>query len=570
MPLRCSALLAAFLTVVAAACSRPTVKALTAEALGAMGGADKVAAIKTITMKDGAGTREQLLEARHVGEAEPPATLSKVTEIVDLANGRASMRYVIDNAGFMQDRHEVLTKRSDALVGLDYVGMRPVVATSVGGLFSWGTQNNPEILLRRNVIGILRDAADSTSAASDEAFAGRMAKHAHVTSKSGEDVGLYFDPQSKLLIGFETTDSEAMAGDVPAQYVLENYKAVDGVMLPHKITITKGGKSYSTVEYAGAAINDPGADKDFEIPEAASKQADEAIAAGVFSPVSLQKIADDVYFARVYSHNSLVVVFPEFLAVVEAPYTDAQSITLAGVLRRVSAQAGEIRGGHASAFGSHRRRSRHGGGGGHSARREEPRGAAAVAAQRPFHTPAGRARDASQRRRANRCDRALRGQEGDRSGEAEPRALRFHGIAARRADGAGVCAWRESAVPERPLVPRHGRRRHAGCKATPRVDSRVEAPAGDQRRRTRRRRAVCGAGEGRRGELKTTGRMNADSLADAGKQTTSPHTLPGREGLATTLSDTRQGATLAPGSFVCRIAAATKPFAFTFATNDVT
>ncbi len=334
MPLRYPALLAAVMAVVAAACSRPTVQALTAEALGAMGGADKVAAIKTITMKDGAGTREQLLEARHVGEAEPPAMLSKVTEIVDLANGRASMHYVIDNAGFMQDRHEVLTKRGDALVGLEYVGTRPVVATSVGGLFSWGTQNNPEILLRRNVVGILQDAADSGSAdaATDETFAGRMAKHVHVRSKAGEDVGLYFDPQSKLLVGFETTDSEAMAGDVPAQYVLENYKAVNGVMLPHKITITKGGKGYSAVEYASAAINDPGADKDFETPEVASKQADEAIAAGVFSPVSLQKIADDVYFARAYSHNSLVVVFPEWLAVVEAPYTDAQSATLVRVL----------------------------------------------------------------------------------------------------------------------------------------------------------------------------------------------------------------------------------------------
>ena len=299
-----------------------------------MGGADKVKAIKTITMKDGAGTRDQLLEPRHVGEAEPPAKLSKVTEIVDLADGRASLHYVIDNAGFMQDRHEVMTKRGGKPVGLDFVGMRPVVATSVDGLFSWGTQNNPEITLRRNLVPILLAAADpaSTGAASDENFAGKMARHVHVPLKSGEDVGLYFDPQSKLLIGFETTDSEALTGDVPAQYVLDNYKAVDGVMLPHKITITKGGKPYSMVEYAGGAINDPAAEKDFEIPEAASKQADEAIAAGVFSPVTLDKIADGVYFARAYSHNSLVVEFPQWLAVVEAPYTDAQSATLVRVL----------------------------------------------------------------------------------------------------------------------------------------------------------------------------------------------------------------------------------------------
>ncbi len=103
-------------------------------------------------------------------------------------------------------------------------------------------------------------------------------------------------------------------------------------MLPHKITITKGGTPYSTVEYTGGAINDPAAAKDFDIPDAASKQADEAIAAGVFSPVALDKIADGVYFARAYSHNSLVVEFPQWLAVVEAPYTDAQTATLVRVL----------------------------------------------------------------------------------------------------------------------------------------------------------------------------------------------------------------------------------------------
>jgi glyoxylase-like metal-dependent hydrolase (beta-lactamase superfamily II) len=332
MTSRFAVVFAGAIAVGAAGCAAPTAKNLADEALAAMGGADKVKAIKTITMKDGAGTREQLLEPRQVGEAEPPAKLSKVTEIADLADGRASMHYVIDNAGFMQDRHEVMTKRGGKLVGLDFVGMRPVVATSVDGLFSWGTQNNPEITLRRNLVPILLAAADSTAGASDETFAGRMAKHVHVPLKSGDDVGLYFDPQSKLLIGFETTDSEALTGDVPAQYMLDSYKAVDGVMLPHKITITKGGKPYSTVEYAGGTLNDPAAEKDFDIPEAASKQADEAIAAGVFSPVTLDKIADGVYFARAYSHNSLIVEFPQWLAVVEAPYTDAQSATLVRAL----------------------------------------------------------------------------------------------------------------------------------------------------------------------------------------------------------------------------------------------
>jgi glyoxylase-like metal-dependent hydrolase (beta-lactamase superfamily II) len=70
----------------------------------------------------------------------------------------------------------------------------------------------------------------------------------------------------------------------------------------------------------------------FAIPEAANAEVDKAIAAGDYSPVTITKVSDGVYFARAYSHNSLVVEFPSYLAVVEAAYTDAQSATLARVL----------------------------------------------------------------------------------------------------------------------------------------------------------------------------------------------------------------------------------------------
>jgi hypothetical protein len=78
-------------------------------------------------------------------------------------------------------------------------------------------------------------------------------------SRSGEDVGLYFDPNTKLLMGFAVTDTETMLGDVPAHYILADYKAVDGISLPHRITIRKGGQDYSDVQFASIAINDPAA-----------------------------------------------------------------------------------------------------------------------------------------------------------------------------------------------------------------------------------------------------------------------------------------------------------------------
>jgi len=319
----------------ASACSTtPTGKGLVQDAIAVMGG-EKFEALQTVTMKAGTGTRSRLQQTRLVGDAEAPATLRNVVEVVDLAGGRASIDYEIDLGGFGQHRHEVLTTRGGKAVGIEYVGERPVIATSPGGLFSWGTQNSPEITLQRNIVSILLDAAGSASdaPAGDRSFSGKMTKHTTAKTKNGDDLSLYFDPQTKLLAGFETTDTEALDGDVPAQYAFADYKTVDGIMLPHRITIRKNDKDYSDVSYTSAAINDAVMLKAFEIPEAAAKEADIAVAAGDYSPMAISKIADGLYFARAYSHNSMIVEFPQWLAVVEAPYTDAQSRTLARMLK---------------------------------------------------------------------------------------------------------------------------------------------------------------------------------------------------------------------------------------------
>jgi hypothetical protein len=54
---------------------------------------------------------------------------------------------------FGQHRQEVLTKKDGKGVGLENVAGRPLAVTSPSGLFSWGTQNSPEFLLKRNVVG---------------------------------------------------------------------------------------------------------------------------------------------------------------------------------------------------------------------------------------------------------------------------------------------------------------------------------------------------------------------------------------------------------------------------------
>jgi glyoxylase-like metal-dependent hydrolase (beta-lactamase superfamily II) len=319
---------------IAACSSAPTTQGLAKNAAEAMGGLERLRGVQTVVMRGGTGSRLRLGQMAKAADDEMPGVLTNVVETLDVANGRAALDYEIQMGDFAQHRQEVLTKKNGKAVGLENVAGRPLAVMSPSGLFSWGTQNSPEFLLKRNVIGIVVAAADTASTEMPQTrdFAG--VPHAFGTTRlaSGEIIGLYFNTQTKLLDGFETTDTESMLGDQPSVYTLADYREVAGVKLPHKITIVKGGKPYADVQFATAAINDPNAVAVFAIPEAASAEVDKAVAAGDYSPVSIAKITDGVFFARAYSHNSLVVEFPSYLAVVEAAYTDAQSATLARVL----------------------------------------------------------------------------------------------------------------------------------------------------------------------------------------------------------------------------------------------
>ncbi|HEY6507577.1 MAG TPA: MBL fold metallo-hydrolase [Vicinamibacterales bacterium] len=331
-----TAWIGAFTLVWLAGCaSQPTTQSLARDAAAAMGGEDTLKAVQNVTMRGGTGARFRLGSTTRATDTEPGAGLANVVETLDLASGRAALDYEVKNGDFTQHRQEILTKKGTALVGLDQVGTRPLAVMSPSGLFSWGTQNSPEFLLKRNVVSAVLAGLTSPTDQPLEArmLDGKSYQYGRARLPNGETIGLYFDAESKLLAAYDALDTESMLGDVPSEYALSDYRDVGGLKLPHAITIRKGGQPYSNVQFTSAAVNDAAALAVFNIPDAVSAEVDRAIAESHYSPVTLSKAADGVFFAAGYSHHSMVVEFPTFLAVVEAPYTEAQSHTLARALK---------------------------------------------------------------------------------------------------------------------------------------------------------------------------------------------------------------------------------------------
>ena len=323
-------------TVLLGACSTPpaTTADLANNMIDAMGGREALEAVRTITLQ-GDGSRTRLGQIPETGGDDPVAMLRGVTETIDLVNGRAALDNDIINGDFTQHRTEVLTTYEGATVGWGSTVGRPDMAATPNGLFSWATHNSPEWLLRRNVITVALWAVDSASDAEiarEREFAGQTSL-VGTGRVGGEDIELYFNPETGLLDGFATLDTEPMLGDVDARYELFDYRQVDGLTLPYSVTISKEGRLFSSIDYTSIRINAPASLEIFDIPEDITDQAEEAIASGgSWSPITWNQVAPNVYHAVAFSHHSMVVEFPDFVAVVEGAYTEGQALTIARVI----------------------------------------------------------------------------------------------------------------------------------------------------------------------------------------------------------------------------------------------
>ncbi|MDC1528022.1 MBL fold metallo-hydrolase [Gammaproteobacteria bacterium] len=307
----------------------PAARTVVETMLANMGGLASLRNINSIVMF-GNGTRNRLGQIPVTGGMDPDASLSWVTETIDFVSGHAAFdNDVVVGEGFSQHRTEALTTWQGQKIGWATTEGRPNIATSVNGLFSWATQNTPEMLLRRNPvsIAIAADGASQGQTARQVSFNSRP-HWAIDTLLNSEQITIMIDQETGLLGGFTALDTETMLGDVDAEYRYSDYRPVGEVMLPFRHEIIKDGQAYSSMNYTEIRINDPSALAVFTVPEDITQQADQAVAAQAWAPLQWNQVSETVFHVVAFSHHSMVVEFSDFVAIIEGPYTEAQSMTL--------------------------------------------------------------------------------------------------------------------------------------------------------------------------------------------------------------------------------------------------
>jgi hypothetical protein len=97
---------------------------------------------------------------------------------------------------------------------------------------------------------------------------GKPAVGVKVERKGFRDVNLYFDKDSGLLVKMERRGKDLMAGgtEYTAEELLHDYKKVDGVEVPYKVTINRDGKKFVESEATEVKVAEKLDDKVFAKP----------------------------------------------------------------------------------------------------------------------------------------------------------------------------------------------------------------------------------------------------------------------------------------------------------------
>ena len=356
MKLALAALSSALLLV---SCTVPTIEQdLVNRAVGAMGGAERLAAVKTVTYKGSAKYWEPEQSDVPGGEARF-ANESSFEGFIDAAS-RASRTDWVRNFAYPAPRtytfSEIVTPEAGYVLGVDSTGrnaqsmkMNPPAHSMSGQRLAASHRE-----LRRAGTGALmlamQRSPERVQPAAD--IAGQRA-----VSFDGYLVA--FDSATGLPSRVRTLDYDNVWGDANYDMLLSDWRDSDGLRVPMNRKYELNGRLISDVQFSEVRFNQPvdtsRLQVSAELREGAAKPAVRNVPyqwvirrqiIGVYMDsdnpsfdtrgsqgLRLQEVAPGVHQVQGGTHNSLVVEMSDHLVVLDAPVSDAQSLWLVGQTR---------------------------------------------------------------------------------------------------------------------------------------------------------------------------------------------------------------------------------------------
>jgi len=315
------------LAAAAASCtSAPPERRLIDDAANALGGRDKVLAVKTLTF-EGEGP------APNVGQNTMPdgeLPVWKVTEfkrVIDIPNHRMrttqlrTAQFLFANAN---------TQRQDQ--GLDGDVAYNTGENGTTTRASVGTARDRRIELLQHPLVIVREVLDNPATKLTGYRKNGNQEVVEIETSKGEKLTLAVDSGSKLPSRVTSMTDNANMGDVAIDTAFSAYEAVNGLQLPKRITTTIDKYPQFDLTVSKYTV-------DGDAGNAAAPDAVKAAPAPTAPPqvVTAEPVAKGIWWlAGSGNHRSVVFEFDDHLVLYEAPLNETRSKAVIDKARSLS------------------------------------------------------------------------------------------------------------------------------------------------------------------------------------------------------------------------------------------
>jgi glyoxylase-like metal-dependent hydrolase (beta-lactamase superfamily II) len=317
---------------------------LVGDAVKAMGGADALRGLKSVTIT---GEAKYVEPGQSKVAGREPKHVEDVSFTVtrDLAGGRARTQWDRDHkypdpAGKIKYTETVMP--NGGFVTDDKGASKAMASLRVAAALRELNRSSPTLLIKA------MDNAKDVRAVGNQRI-GRRSYRAVSFNDGGVSYIILFDSRSHLPAAIRTLDDDNVHGDQYYDAVLSDWKAVGGVQVAHSLSYRIGGIEVAKVSYKNVAANASIADDAFAAPDAVRAALKGPATANVpyqwiirrlqmsryidseqpFLPpggsLKLVELAPNVQHVQGGGANNLIVAMKDFLVMFDSPYGEAQS-----------------------------------------------------------------------------------------------------------------------------------------------------------------------------------------------------------------------------------------------------
>jgi len=315
------------LALVSGCTSAPPEKQAVADAAAALGGAERLSALKSLSI-EGTGTAPNAGQNRMPDAELPVWKVSQYTRTIDLANWRTRVRQVREAQFlFAGDLVQRQTQGLDGNVAYN-VGVDGN-ATRAGDTAA----RDRRIELLHHPVVVVRAALDPASKLANLRTEGGE-RLVDITTAAGETVTLATDAQTQLPIRVISMSDNANMGDVPIVTTFAGYEDVNGVKLPRRLTTTMNKYLQLDLSVSRNRV-------DVDVAELAAPTAVTSAPAPAPPPVvvTAEPVGKGIWWlAGSGNHRSVVFEFADHLVLYEAPVNEARTKAVIDKARTLSAK----------------------------------------------------------------------------------------------------------------------------------------------------------------------------------------------------------------------------------------